>query len=455
MENELISRLSTASVEEKREILTELSKDEFSDEAVTEIVKMIEDEDAGIRDAVSQALIENSNEKIPELVVPYISSPNIAVRNLAGEILLKKGKPAIPAMLKYLKKANDDDQKFIIDILGLIGSSEVEDDIIGVLKMTQNDNVILACIEALGNIRSQKAVDLIIEKYGENELFHPTIFDALGKIGSKKAIDFMAKEYETADDLTKYSMIESMGEVGNEEIFFALLGELKKLNPPLTWVVVEALAKLHAKFALDIPFDESMKNTLVEVINEADMQYKIAASKLLKDFSDKEIIKASLANFGENEEFDENVKNKFFENPLIFYRSFIKLASDFKREGALMELFKEVVAGEEGQSLGELTPVEFRQLCDIFTLKLESMDEEVRLSAMELLFFLCLDTALVFLDTMIKDDNAWNKMRLLEFLSQLDGEEVNEALLKLKEDDDEMVADKAAEIINEKGIEEK
>ncbi len=454
MEKELLARLNSASVEEKREILVELSKSEFSDEAVAEIVKMIEDEDAGIRDAVSQALIENTNKKIPELVVPYISSHDIAVRNLAGEVLLKKGKESIPAMLKYLKKANDDDQKFIIDILGLIGDKSVEDEIIKVLEITSNDNVILACIEALGHIKSEKAVDLIIEKYGENELFHPTIFDALGKIGSSKAIQFMAKEYETADDLTKYSMIESMGEVGNEEIFYALVGELNKLNPPLSWVVIEALAKLHKKLGLDIPFDERMKNTIVEVINEADDQYKIAASQLLKDFSDKDIIRACLANYGKNEEFDNNVKDKFLENPLLFYRSFIKLLADSPREAALMNIFKEVLANEEGRSLQELSPIEFRQLCDLFTLKLESLDDEVRLSAIELLFFLCLDTALMFLDTMAKDDNVWNKMRLLEFLSQLDGEEVNAALLQLARDEDEMVSTRAREIIEEKGIKE-
>ncbi len=450
----MLMRLNSATVEEKREILGELSKNEFSDEVAVEVVKMIEDDDAGIRDAVSQALIENTNEKIPELVVPYISSPDIAVRNLAGEVLLKKGKQAIPAMIKYLKKANDDDQKFIIDILGLIGDKSVEDEIIKVLKVSPNDNVILACIEALGNIGSEKAVDLIIEKYGENELFHPTIFDALGKIGSDQAISFMAKEYETADDLTKYSMIESMGEVGNEEIFYALLGELNKLNPPLSWVVVEALAKLHEKLDLDIPFDEKMKNTLVEVINEADDQYKIAASKLLHDFSDKDIIKACLKSYGKIEEFDSNVKSKFFENPLLFYKSFIQLLADSPRENALMELFKEVITHEEGKSLQELSPVEFRQLCDLFTMKLESLDEEVRLSAMELLFFLCLDTAIMFLDTMAKDDNVWNRMRLLEFLSQLDGEHVNEILKQLAHDEDEMVANRALEIMEEKGIKE-
>ena len=453
-EKKLLEKLQNATVEEKREILTELSKAEFSDDAVAEIVKMIEDEDAGIRDAVSHALIENPNKKIPELVVPYISSPDIAVRNLAGEILLKKGTEALPAMVKYLKKANDDDQKFLIDIMGLIGDKSVEDDIIKVLEVTQNDNVILACIEALGNIKSEKAIDLIIEKYNENELFHPTIFDALGKIGSEEAINFMAKEYENADDLTKYSMIESVGEVGNEEIFFSLLGELKKLNPPLSWVVVEALAKLHEKLGLDIPFDESMKNTLVEVINEADEQYKVAASKLLRDFSDKDIIRACLANYGVNDEFNNNVKTKFFENPVVFYKSFIKIAPNAEKEALLMELFKEIVTHDEGRGLEELTPVEFRQLCDLFTVKLESLDEEVRLSAMELLFFLCLDTALIFLDTMAKDDNVWNKMRLLEFLSQLEGEEVNNALLKLAEDEDEMVSEKAKEIIQEKGIEE-
>ncbi len=448
MNDEIKIKLTSDDFQERRNGVELISKSEVTDELLDLLIPLIEDENHGVRDAVAQLLIDSDNASICKKVVPYISSKNISVRNLAGEILLKKGKPAISAMISYLKKANDDDQKFLIDIIGLIGDKTVEDDILKVLKFADNDNVILACIEALGNIKSEKSIDILKEKYTENELFHPTILEALGKIGTEDALKYINDKYKEADDLSKFAMIESLGEVGNEEIFYTLLLELRDLKGPLTWAVIEALAKLKDKLNLSIPFDESMKNTLVSVINEADDQYKIAASKLVADYQDDEILNVALKNFGRLPEFNENVKHKFFENPRLFYKHFIPVIQSSEYENQLFELFKEVVSSDNGEGLNELTEIEFRTLCDNFTIKLESPDEEVRRNAMELMFYLCYETALMFLDIMVRDSNVWNRAMLLEFLEQIEDESILPILKILTEDDEEMIKEKALEIIS-------
>ncbi len=447
---EIILKLQSEDVDEKREIIEQISTQEFSVEIVQHIVKLLVDENSGVRDAVSLALIQNPKQEIPKLVVPYISSTEIAVRNLAGEILLKKGVSSLPAMLEYLKKSNDDDQKFLIDIMGLIGDIKPEEAIIDVLKKSQNENVILACLEGLGNIKSNKSVDLIKQKYVESELYHPTIFEALGKIGSDEALRFINDKYQEADDLSKFAMIESLGLVGNEEIFYTLLSEIKTIKGPLTWAIIESLVKLKEKLKLDIPFDESIKNTLVLTMSEADDQYKIAASKLVKDYTDKDIIKVCLEIYGTNDEIDSNVKHKFFEDKLLFYKMFILVFGKSQNEKSLIELFTEVLSEDNGEKLQELSSIDFRNLCSQFTNKLESADEDVRRNAMELLFFLCYDTAIMFLDVMVEDNNSWNKMRLLDFFEQIQGEEILPSLEKLTKDSDDLVSDRAKTILSSK-----
>jgi len=453
MTEELIKTLTSKNFEEKRATIEKINPSAVTPELVKVIVQLLEDENKGVRDAVSQLLFQSNEKFICKEVVPYISSKDISVRNLAGEILLKKGGKAIPSILDYLKHADDDDQKFLIDILGLIGEISVEDELITILKISQNDNVILACIEALGNIKSEKSFEVIKEKYSNNELYHPTIFEALGKIGTDEALSFINKEYQRSDDLSKFAMIESLGNVGNEEIFYTLLSELREIKGPLTWAIVEALAKLKEKLFLSIPFDESMKNTLVAVINEADDQYKIAASKLVSDFDDDEILKVSLQNFGRLTEFNENVKQKFIENPVSFYKYFIDIIKVTKYDNELFDLFKEVITRDNGQGLQQLSGIEYRNLCDVFTQKLESPDEEVRRSAMELLFFLCLDTSMMFLDVMVKDSNVWNRARLLEFLEQIEDDQIIPFVKILADDEEEMIKDKALEILSNREIE--
>ncbi len=125
MIDEIKKKLLSEDFQVRRGAIEELNPADVDDELLKTIIKLIEDDNQGVRDAVSHLLINASNEIICSEVVPYISSPNISVRNLAGEILLKKGVKAIPPMLDYLKKANDDDQKFIIDVLGLIGENRL------------------------------------------------------------------------------------------------------------------------------------------------------------------------------------------------------------------------------------------------------------------------------------------------------------------------------------------
>ena len=114
-------------------------------------------------------------------------------------------------MINYLPAANVDDQKFIIDILGLIGDPKPAEEIVNILKISTDDNVILACIEALGNMRSDKGFEQFVTLYKEYELFRPTIIEAMGKIGTSECVSFINSNYYGADELTKFSLIESLG----------------------------------------------------------------------------------------------------------------------------------------------------------------------------------------------------------------------------------------------------
>jgi HEAT repeat protein len=245
---------------------------------IKQLTGRLADPDKGVRDAVSFALINLDSPIIGELVVPFVSSTDISIRNLAGEVLLKKGLVVVNEMLNYIEKGDDDDKKFIIDILGLIGDTKPAEKIVEVLKQTENENVVLACIEALGNIKCQSAVSQIIGFYEVSELYGPTIIEALGKIGGPEALDFIMTKYDTVDELTKFSMIESIGLIGDTESFFKILSDLKNLSGPTMWAAIETLNMLKDNLQLDVPFDEHIKNAVIKTLIEADVRFKRAAS---------------------------------------------------------------------------------------------------------------------------------------------------------------------------------
>ncbi len=129
-----------------------LFNENLNDLVIEDICSMVEDRDKGVRNTVDLMLSINPSPQIPAHLIKYVSSPDISTRNLAGEILLKIGGNSVNAMLDYLLIGNDDDKKFIIDILGLIGDSKAAPVVLEILKVGGNENLLLACIEALGNL---------------------------------------------------------------------------------------------------------------------------------------------------------------------------------------------------------------------------------------------------------------------------------------------------------------
>ena len=450
---EVIAKLDSDDPAVRRETAELFSDEELPDEIAEIMANKITDPDKGVRDSVAAALIKNHNPTIPAQVVPYIASNDIASRNLAGEILLRKGQEAVEDMLSFLAKGNDDDKKFIVDVLGLIGDLSAQDEILNLLRTNKNDNVILACIEALGNIKSVDSVSAIVDTYYANELYKPTAIEALGKIGTEAAVKFLAEKFNDVDDLTKFPLIESLGSVGLEDAFFLIISELQNMNGPLAWSAIEALKQMKDRLNLDVPFDEHMKNSILNTLVDGELKHKRAAANLLSVFNDKEIIGAALNILGLDEEIDSNLMTKFFDNPRFF---FPKITEHMKTSPQniknLFDLITRIIEHDNGESLMGLSDLELRNICDVFVNHLEHPDEEIRKCCVELLFFINPEMAYMFSDKMLHDNNMWNRLRLIEILGSFNDPRSIDAIRIMASDPEEMVRERALESLNLLGI---
>ncbi|MCX6151011.1 MAG: HEAT repeat domain-containing protein [Ignavibacteriales bacterium] len=447
-----ILRLNSDDPATRREAAEKYLTEDLPDELAKLLCTKMSDEDKGFRDVVGFALTFSNNPQIPVFLVPYISSPDISVRNLAGEILIKRGSGSIDALLRYLKEGDDDDKKFIIDILGLIGDSAPADVIQNLLHESPNENVILACIEALGNIQRLEALDDIMSFYDKNELFRPTVIEAIGKVGENKSLEFILDKYNLADDLTKFSMLEILGRIGDETTFFFLLAELGNITAPLTWAAITSIKNLKEKLSLDVPYDESTKNAILSTLHHGEIDYQRAASALLTFFKDKDILAASFKIYGFDPEIDENIKANFFINKKIFFSEIINyIKPNSVNLKQLLDLIKQMT-DIDGDEFGKLSQLEQHNFCSSLADLLSHSDEEVRRISMELIFALDESTAFIFIDLLCSDSNVWNKMKLLDILENIFNEEANKALKTLINDEEEMVKERAIMALNQRRI---
>jgi len=437
---------------EKIEIIDSLLYEELPDIAAQTVISLIDYEDRGVANSISMFCILNSNPNIGKYLVPYISSNDIFRRNLAGDTLIKMGSKAVPFIIEYLHSCkNDDDIKFLVDVAGMIGDSSASRKIMEILKVNKNANVILACAEALGNLRCEDSIPQLITVYDMDAFYRPTVIEAMGKIGSKDALDFMVLMYDKEDEITKYSIIEGLGKIGDEGTFFFLLSELGNTSGPLLHALIGSMYALKLQYDFDIPFDERMKNAILRTISEGEQQYKKAAVHLITVFDDKETIQTCLKTYGEDAELDETIKPKFFENPNLIYPFIAETLKNIPQNiKNLLALLKEILEYEAMMGKITLSGIEQRDLTDILVASLENPDEEVRKLSIELLFGLSLDTALLFLDQMVQDDDIWNKLKILEYIENIQNPNVDKALQELSKDEEQMISERASFILSKR-----
>ena len=438
--------LKEKSSEEKLLVLESLYDYELSKDELDLVCDYITDIDKGVRNSVAYLLINNADDTIAKKIVPYISSADISIKNFAGEILLKIGSKAVNAMLEYIDAGNDDDKKFIVDVLGLIGDNKASAKITKLLNSNENENVILACIEALGNLKSEKSLYHLMAFYSLNDLYKPTVIESLGKIGSPAALGFISSKYnEEEDELIKFSIIESLGLIGDEETFFFLLAELNEVKGPLVWPIIKSIYNLKERFEFDIPFDERMKKTILQTVLDANSEYKKIAASLLLVFNDEEVISVYLKILGDDEETDQIISPKFWENPRSVFDIIAKMLNQKPQNiKPLLNLLKDVIQLDGAEKYSSIPSLQLRNITDSLSQYLSDHDEEVRILALELLFILDKNVAVLFIDDFSEDSNLWNRLKLVEILDEVVHPKTEEILMKLANDSEEMVKERAS-----------
>ena len=132
------------------------------------------------------------------------------------------------------------------------------------------------------------------------------------------------------------------------------------------------------------------------------------------------------------------------ENPKRFFEILIALLKNgCKNIKSLLEFSLKLIQEDEFKYNDCLTELQIRNLIDSLINCLNNPYEEVRRLAIELLFIIDDENALLFIDKMIKDDNLWNKLKLLEILGGIKNSAAERAIVKLAGDKEEMISERA------------
>ncbi len=256
----------------------------------------LSDSDKGVRDICAIGILRSPEQHLAEkagAVAPLITHDDIEIRNLAGDVLLKLGAPAVDALLPYLKDAKEDNRKFACDIIGLSNNPASIPHVRALLTDT-DDNVRCAAIEALGFLKASDLLGDIIGMY-DDEAVKPYVIGAVGHIGGKHAQEFLLNALNEEDEFTQIAATDALAVCADEiGIAHKLLHSLPNASPDVQPVLLRTIYSIAFRLQAAIELPANLRPVAHQALMDDDRDTRIAGLLALGSAYEEEDVAALL-----------------------------------------------------------------------------------------------------------------------------------------------------------------
>jgi HEAT repeat protein len=424
---------------------------------IAALAAALNDGNKGVRDAAAHALLTTGGANVARAIVEYIADDNIVTRNLAGELLRQMGKESVHALLPYIQDTNHDVRKFAVDLIGLIGWEGVAHQVVPLLH-DRDANVVAAAIEALGNLRNPEVVPQLIQTYKKFQYAQAPIAEALGKIGGEQASEFVLLTFnksvteESPDRVVLYTLIESLGAVGDEHALIMLQNRVQNVRGKTRHAVLHAIVRIAERIHGKVDLPLSLTRDLLDALKDDDPRIKASAAKGLASSTDSDVTQGLLQCFAMDETLDGLLFDLLEQRDDALIATVENLSTQtwtprkqgIKLIGRLASRLIQKILVHEPYNVEE--DILIRAFA-IVEAEWAGADEETRSAIVDTLFHLDGDRTVGFLDTIMEDPDPWLRMHVIEQLAAIGDRRVPMFVNRFIEDDDEMVREVAMSIL--------
>ena len=267
---ELLQQLGAIDEEVRRSAVVRLQRHPFG-EVREHLYRALGDESWRVRKEACEAILATLPDAgtVEEVIALLRSGDNAGLRNSAVEILERLGERAVPSLCEHVGDADQDVRKFVIDILGAIGSRSAVPHLIAALG-DPDPNVSAAAIETLGKIGDVQVVPHLLQVLSANEpLLVFTVLEALAKIGAPVPLADLVPL--AGQNLVRKPLYECLGAIGGAEAAPLLLEGLAGRARNAREAAALALVRLRGRLpgdqiaaAIDAPLRELAGSPAVE-----------------------------------------------------------------------------------------------------------------------------------------------------------------------------------------------
>lgn len=253
----------------------------YDDELVGLVASFLIAKDRGVRNLSIDCLMNIPDEfktAASKHIAPLVASDDIEFRNIASDILVRYNEICYDYLRPFLTHPSSDVRQFVLDIWGNIGSPK---DWAIVAKMLDdtNKNVVISAIIALGNIKIPDVVDLLIEKYNQDDEYKPFVLNSLGKIGGNNSLNFLRNIIKTEmDPLLQIAAIEAFSFIEADEGFVdELLKKLPTIDKAMQPYFLKSICNVAKKTCAKRLIPSELRPIALESLKEDDIEIRKAA----------------------------------------------------------------------------------------------------------------------------------------------------------------------------------
>ena len=258
---------------------------------------------------------------LAEIIELLHDSENAGLRNSSIEILISLGSLAVPVLTEKIACPDAEVRKFIIDILGEIGSLGCEEAVLNALS-DQDTNVRYAAVETLGKLKIENAVGPLLDLMETADTgLKFTILEALSLIGRDIPIDRLSCFLD--DRVLRKTILDCFGRIGGVDVLPYLV---EGLTDPMRKIREASLGSL-ATLVVSLPNEVRMalkdasndlEGHLVELLNCSSERDQRAAIRLAS-MVDGTKIAQSLLPLLENDNLRDDVVHVFRSRDKDFF----------------------------------------------------------------------------------------------------------------------------------------
>ncbi len=447
MIEKLIEQLYASDPSGIRDMLEALSDFPCDDRVLEAAATMLNAEDRGVREAASRLLILCSNEKAASLTAIHILSKNIAVRNLAGDVLVKMNGTATKVLLPYVDSADKDVRKFAIDLLAQLPATP---ETITKLKSRLSDpdqNVVCACIDALGALHSEQAILGIIQLFEKLEFAKPNIVNAAAKFPEKVSTQFFLGALSDPDPVVQLAAAEALAIRKDKEVVEALIHKLDTLSELAKPVVLHSIISFLDPSTYEGALPPVLKTHLLEMMKDTDPVYVRAAARGLRNFIDDEVIKTLVNNLGRSETIDDAIFSVLKEHAEKSIRIILNSAKQGKDNSSLVKMIIGLIQNLLQTYNLTLSPKVMEETTDFISNNFTSLDVDTKIAALGTCEGQNPHRSVKVVKAGLEDQEQTVKSYALDLAARIGPLFFDKELEKLKDDYDEEIREAATKLL--------